>query len=229
MWKKVSPTTLYIHKEEPFATYNPYHNLVGKPKRENIEEIIVEEGHPRLISIDNCLIDSKLNRLLLVCKNSKIPSFIKSIGQDAFEYCSFIDRIELPNTVKEICWGAFSGCKNLKEINLPDSVTMIGPYAFNACDSLIKVQLPNSVKSIKSNAFRCCGNLKNVTLSEELTTLKQEAFAYCDSLESVRFGANVKFIAANAFKGCRNVIIYAPAGSYVEEYANKYCIPFNAM
>ena len=64
---------------------------------------------------------------------------------------------------------------------------------------------------------------------EELTTLKQEAFAYCYSLESVRFGANVKFIAANAFKGCRNVIIYAPAGSYVEEYANKYRIPFNAM
>ncbi len=229
MWKKVSPTTLYIRKEEPFAAYNPYYNLVGKPKRENIEEIIVEEGHPRLISIDNCLIDSKLNRLLLACRNSKIPSFIKSIGQDAFENCSFIDRIEIPNTVKEICWGAFSRCKKLTQIDIPNSVTTIGPYAFYGCDNLAELTLPDSIKTIKSEAFRSCFSLNTVVLPAKLTTLKKEAFAYCYSLEHVRFGESIQFIGVGAFRECDNLTIHAPAGGYAELYAKKNNIKFEAI
>lgn len=230
-WKKDIPTTtLYIYKEEPFATYNPYYALVGKPKRENIEEIIVEEGHPRLISVDNCLIDIKTSRLLLVCKNSKIPSFIKSIGQDVFQNGLYIDKMDdIPNAVKEICWGAFSRCKELKEINMPNSITTIGPFAFFGCKNLVDICFPNSVRTIKSSAFENCQNLKSVVFSEKLTTLKQEAFASCYSLESVKFGANVKFIAANTFKDCNNLVIYAPIGSYAEQYAKKHKIKFEAV
>ena len=229
MWKKVSPTTLYIHKEEPFATYNPYFHLVGKPKRENIEEIIVEEGHPRLISVDNCLIDAESNRLLLVCKNSKIPANITSLGAYVYRDGFFLDTMYIPNTVKEILWGAFAHCRNLTKINIPDSVTKIGPYAFDGCCNLVELTLPNSIKTIQSNAFLGCTSLKKVILSENLTTLKKEAFAYCSSLEYVRFGGNIKFIGVGTFRECDKLTILAPAGSYAEDYAKKHNIKFEAI
>ena len=229
-WKKDIPaTTLYIYKEEPFETYNPYHNLVGKPKKENIEEIVVEDGHPRLISVGNCLIDAKLNRLLLVCKKSKIPANIKSIGDYVFGDGYFLDIMYIPDTVKEICWGAFSHCGKLTEINIPNSVTKIGPYAFCGCDNLVKLTLPDSIKTIQSNAFRSCSALKSVILSKNLTTLKKEAFAFCHSLEYIRFGGNIKFIGVGAFRDCDKLTIHAPAGSYAEQYAKENGIKFVAI
>lgn len=47
----------------------------------------------------------------------------------AFGYSS-LEHIELPFTLKEIEYGAFENCKNLKNINLPDRLEYIGKRCF---------------------------------------------------------------------------------------------------
>jgi hypothetical protein len=51
---------------------------------------------------------------------------------------------------------AFQSCTNLAGITIPDSVTSIGNFTFAACDSLTSVTIPNSVTDIGVAAFYGC-------------------------------------------------------------------------
>ncbi len=56
-------------------------------------------------------------------------------------------------SVKSIDYYAFNGCTNLTDITIPDSVTEIYGQAFYNCTSLKKVTIPASVISIGEDAF----------------------------------------------------------------------------
>ena len=43
---------------------------------------------------------------------------------------------------------AFNNCSSLESITIPDSVTSIGAYAFNKCSRLTSIEIPNSVVGI---------------------------------------------------------------------------------
>ena len=51
-------------------------------------------------------------------------------------------------TVTSIGTNAFQNCTNLTSVTIPDSVTSIGEAAFYDCTSLTSVTIPNSVTSI---------------------------------------------------------------------------------
>ena len=59
-------------------------------------------------------------------------------------------------TIKEGTLGiaewAFQGCSGLTSVIIPNSVKSIGFYAFSGCDGLTSVTIPNSVKSVSYNA-----------------------------------------------------------------------------
>ena len=57
---------------------------------------------------------------------------------------------------------AFDGCTSLTSITIPDSVTSIEYSAFADCTSLTSITIPNSVTSIENNAFADCTSLSNV-------------------------------------------------------------------
>ncbi len=48
---------------------------------------------------------------------------------------------------------AFENCTSLTSIKIPDRVTEIGSYAFGGCSSLTSVEIPNSVTVIQETAF----------------------------------------------------------------------------
>ena len=58
---------------------------------------------------------------------------------------------------------AFNGCSSLTGVTIPDSVTSIGEYAFSGCTSLTSVTIPDSVISIYNGAFDGCTSLKIIT------------------------------------------------------------------
>ncbi|MBR1665463.1 MAG: leucine-rich repeat domain-containing protein [Bacteroidaceae bacterium] len=75
---------------------------------------------------------------------------VTTIGDGAFEFCSDLTSITLPNSVTSIETGAFAGCSELTSIIIPESVTSIGTSAFSGCTGLTSIIIPESVTSIGS-------------------------------------------------------------------------------
>ncbi len=64
---------------------------------------------------------------------------VTAIAASAFENCTDITSIEIPNSVTSIGESAFYGCKGLTSITIPESVTSIGNYAFSNCEALTEI------------------------------------------------------------------------------------------
>ena len=69
-------------------------------------------------SRDNCnaIIEKETNTLIQGCKNTKIPSSVTSIGNDAFYGCNGLTDIEIPASVASIGNEAFGDCSGLKDV-----------------------------------------------------------------------------------------------------------------
>ena len=74
---------------------------------------------------------------------------------------------------------AFNGCSGLPSVTIPNSVTSIGEGAFRWCDGLTSVTIPNSVTSIEQSAFRGCDGLTSVTIPNSVTSIGYDAFEGC--------------------------------------------------
>ena len=70
--------------------------------------------------------------------NSEIYS-VTSIGSSAFNGCSGLTSVTIPNSVTSIGSGAFYDCSGLTSVTIPNSVTSIGEGAFNSCSRLTEI------------------------------------------------------------------------------------------
>ena len=91
----------------------------------------------------------------------------------------------IPDSVTEIGYCTFYGCKNLTSVTIPDSVTTIGAEAFEGCSSLTSITIPDSVTTIGEEAFFNCSSLTSVTIPDSVTLIGRWAFCDCSSLASV--------------------------------------------
>ena len=80
--------------------------------------------------------------------------------------------------VTQIGYDAFNDCTELTSITIPDGVTIIGNSAFSDCTSLETVTIPNSVTHIYPRAFYNCTSLKEVAIPASVTVIRDEAFGY---------------------------------------------------
>ena len=104
---------------------------------------------------------------------------VVSIGKNAFQYCSDLLSVTIPNSVKSIENKAFFGCEYLTSITIPNSVTSIGEYAFQGCSNLTSITIPNSVTSIGWQVFYGCTGLTSVTIPNSVTSIGGSAFYGC--------------------------------------------------
>ena len=83
-----------------------------------LEKISVVAGNTKYHSAGNCLIETKTKTLILGCKNSTIPTdgSVTSIGDSAFEFCSGLTSITIPNSVTSIGSSAFYNCSSLTSV-----------------------------------------------------------------------------------------------------------------
>ncbi len=92
-------------------------------------------------------------------------------------------------TVASIGRSAFNNCTSLTSVTIPNSVSSIGDEAFFAC-SLTNVTIPNSVTSIGDEAFLSCVSLTSVTIGSGVTNIGNLTFWACANLATAYFQGN---------------------------------------
>ena len=132
----------------------------------------------------------------------EIPNSVTSIGDNAFSGCTGLKSLTIGNLVESIGYAAFAGCEGLTSLTIPNSVTSIGDQAFYRCAGLTSVKIPNSVTSIGEYAFSGCTGLTSVEIPNSVTSIGECAFYQCTGLASVEIPNSVTSIGDNAFSGC---------------------------
>ena len=129
----------------------------------------------------------------------------ESIRNYAFNGCSSLTSVTIPNSVTSIGSDAFEDCSSLTSITIPNSVTSIGSYAFYNCGSLTSITIPDSVTSIESGAFYNCSRLTSITIPDSVTGIENSAFYNCGSLTSITIPDSVTSIGDYAFRSCSSL------------------------
>lgn len=106
------------------------------------------------------------------CKNLKEINFngdrIEHIGSSAFQDCTNLQIIKLPNEVSIIEQEAFQNCEQLLSITLPSTLTYMSARVFAGCASLSAITLPASLRNIGAgemfDIFRGCESLQEINV-----------------------------------------------------------------
>ena len=125
---------------------------------------------------------------------------VTSIGQYAFEDCSGLTSITIPNSVTSIGQYAFEDCSGLTSITIPNSVTSIGYEAFDGCSNLTSVVIGNSVTSIGNYAFNSCGIKKMIWLPPTRPS-------YSSSYNSSIGSAGIHYVPNNNYSFSNSIVL----------------------
>ncbi len=159
----------------------------------------ISSSEVKLVKADKRIINAHLSSTI---NYQGVTYSVTSIGDTAFNNCSYLTSITIPNSVTSIGDGAFAGCVNLPSITIPNSVISIGAGAFAGCVNLPSITIPNSVTSIRGSAFSGCSSLTSISIPNSVTRIGEETFAFCSSLTSITIPNSVTSIGDYAFACC---------------------------
>ena len=156
---------------------------------------------------------------------------LENIGERAFNGCTGLTSVTIPESVTGIGNSAFSSCNKLTgELVIPDSVTSIGYSAFYGCSKLTgELVIPNNVISIGEGAFTYCSGLTSITIGESVTNIGRSAFYSCTGLTSVTIPGSVTSIGSQAFYDCSGLTTAGPIGGGYNIEFEWTSIPDNAF
>ena len=159
----------------------------------------------------------------------KLPENLKTIGGEAFRGCTSLEEINLPDSLQEMqnsyYGGAFSYCTNLKKVNIPKSLKK-GDIAFRGCSVLTEIEWEQGITKIPVGLFRGCTGLKSVTIPDTVTEIENNAFSECSNLQEVYLPNNLREIGENAFNKCPYLVMKMNRDTFGSQYAITNRIPF---
>ena len=180
-------------------------------------------------------------------KSINIPDGVTSIGSSAFNGCSGLQKVIVPNIdIKKWCSIKFGSSSanplyyahhlysdentEITKLVIPDGVTSIGDYAFSGCSGLTSVIIPNSVTSIGSEAFYNT-SIKSLTIGTDIQTMESNALRGIDKViwlsntppsGYTNAGGTVNYVPNDSYSGLSNTKIYPFLSSMFEVDGIKY-------
>ena len=150
--------------------------------------ISVDPGN-KVYSSRNGMLLTKDGTTLIQGVNGEVefPSCVRMIGTQAFEGCSGLTRLVIPDNVTNIASRAFAYYRGLTDVMIPDDIQFVGDDAFGNCGRLANVTIPICLVERSSgyfgsepragNVFNSTG-IENATLAEGATTIGSYALAW---------------------------------------------------
>ena len=114
------------------------------------------------------------------CFNSSIVSHSKQGDEWVITFNDAITAIGNGGST-----GAFEGCTTLTSITIPDSVTTLYQYAFYGCSSLASVTLSTNLEQIDYQSFVGCTSLTEITIPASVQSFGDSVFYDCSNLATV--------------------------------------------
>ena len=187
--------------EKPNITPVMNEDLSTETTKEELKEAFVDEWGVKYSKDGRKLlrVPGELSGAYSVKEGTRI------ICDSAFQFCSSMNSVVIPDGVTFIGNYAFMGCFSLRSVVIPDSVTSIGDYAFLNCSSLTGIVIPSSVTSIGDYAFEGCSALTSIVIPNGVTSIGEFAFNECDSLRSIVIPDGITSIGYGAFNGCKSL------------------------
>ena len=152
------------------------------------------------------------------CHNlTELPVFnnpITSIGSSAFEYCTSLKKVVVPNSVQSLSGSSFAYCTALKEFTFPanEYFTTIPQDVLRDCTSLEKVIIPANVTNISQYAFRNCSSLYEIHFlsSSPPTIANNNAF-------STAYGSPIIYVPTGSLSAYQSASYYPSGADWREE------------
>ena len=134
------------------------------------------EINPYDITDEGELLSSEGNLLLLDNEGTlTLPDSVKKIGYGAFSGLEGLRKIIIPASVTEIEGYAFSNNKTLETVVIQGNLTSIGEYAFDGANKLTQINLPDSIRYMGFRSFRETA-LTEVKIPKSMRIIDGEVF-----------------------------------------------------
>ena len=158
-------------------------------------------------------------------KTLKIPSSIKTLGENFAYGCSSLTNLTLPSKLTTIGVSAFRDCTNLQTLNFPSTVSYVGGQAFentkwiknqtltsglvikngiiiDASRASGTVNIPSGVKIIPDSMFTHNTAITKVVMPGTISTVEDRAFESCTNLTTVQFSSGLTTLKQYCFINC---------------------------
>lgn len=129
-----------------------------------------------------------------------VPSTVTDINSCAFNYCSSLVSVTLPDGLKRIEEDAFLDCSSLTSVKIPKSVVFVGERSFTNCVSLTSFEVEDG----NENYASVDGVLLGKNYAGELNNLVVYPAGKTDTSYTVP--DSVKIIQCNAFQGASKLV-----------------------
>ena len=108
---------------------------------------------------------------------------LKSIGSAAFSNCKALENLDFSqSTFTNVPSKAFNGCSALAKITLPNTLTTIGGYAFYACYSIPQLDLSNTaLTTLENYALYQMRETTKFSLPDSISSIGTHAFSVSTS------------------------------------------------
>lgn len=172
---------------------------------------LTEQGGEKYYVITGCS-NKKITTVDIPTSVDGIP--VTRIGDCAFDGCTELKSISVPEGITHIGTLAFRGCSSLTSADLPDSTESIGNYVFYGCP-VENLNVSSGNRMYRSSGNCIIGNLTNtlvigcknsvIPADGSVERLGAYSFWRCDGLTSLSIPAGITSIESGAIYGCTDL------------------------